>query len=81
RYKRVIQNENIPLPPNKVRNMWLSKINKRLKLNCRMTYKHFRKKALNKDLVLHIWSGAILDENKLPKDWTEVNGVLVGITL
>ncbi|KAG7445522.1 uncharacterized protein BT62DRAFT_932616 [Guyanagaster necrorhizus] len=43
--------------------------------------KRFGQKALNKDLVLRTWSGAILDEKKLPKDWTEVNGVLVGITL
>ncbi|KAK0183551.1 hypothetical protein F5146DRAFT_1010429 [Armillaria mellea] len=40
---------------------------------------NFRKKALQKDLVLETWSGVIKDEHRLPRDWTETDGVLVGM--
>ncbi|KAK0234450.1 hypothetical protein EDD85DRAFT_774610 [Armillaria nabsnona] len=81
RCERVIQKENASLPPEKIKTMWLSNVNKRLELDCRMTHKRFGKKALNKDLVMRTWSGSILNEHQLPEDWMEVGGVLVGITL
>ncbi|KAK0477472.1 hypothetical protein EDD18DRAFT_1312745 [Armillaria luteobubalina] len=36
-------------------------------------------KALQKDLVLETWSSVIKDEHQLPRDWTETDGVLVGM--
>jgi hypothetical protein len=44
-----------------------------------MTNTRYGKKALNKFLVLHTWSGVLKDEASLPEDWIRQPGVLVGI--
>ncbi|KAK0201952.1 hypothetical protein DFS33DRAFT_1462420 [Desarmillaria ectypa] len=79
RCERVIQRENTPFPTEEIRNRWKKKMNKRLDLDCLMTRKRFDKKALGKDLVINTWSGSIFNEQQLPRDWTKVDGVLVGI--
>jgi hypothetical protein len=40
---------------------------------------HFGSLEIKKQLVLDTWSGALLDEDSLPDDWTRSEGVLVGI--
>ncbi|KAF8918527.1 hypothetical protein CPB85DRAFT_1213633, partial [Mucidula mucida] len=64
--------------PEQVKNRWKKMINKRLELDCLMTHRRFGKKALSKKKVLMTWKGSLKDEHNLPKDWTEVGGVLVG---
>ncbi|PBK83575.1 hypothetical protein ARMGADRAFT_944806, partial [Armillaria gallica] len=41
--------------------------------------KKYKKKAIQKSLVLKTWQGTLLQESSLPEDWTRENGVLVGI--
>ncbi|KAK0209606.1 hypothetical protein IW262DRAFT_1281551 [Armillaria fumosa] len=79
RCERVIQNDNTSFSPVQIQNRWLKKVRKRLELDCLMTRSRFGKKALQKELVLQTWSGVIENEHRLPKDWTEIGGVLVGM--
>ncbi|KAK0443025.1 uncharacterized protein EV420DRAFT_1622933 [Desarmillaria tabescens] len=79
RCERVIGRQNSPFTPDQIRNRWLKKINKQLELDRLMTYKHFGKKALPKDIVLRTWAGSLQNEHQLPSDWTEASGVLVGM--
>jgi len=46
-----------------------------------MTSTRYGKKALDKLLVLHTWSGVLKDEASLPEDWIRQPRVLVGIGL
>ncbi len=75
----VIQKENDHFSPIQIQNRWRKKVNQRLELDCLMTCNRFGKKALQKDLVLRTWSGVIENEQQLPRDWTEFDGVLVGM--
>ncbi|KAG7439396.1 uncharacterized protein BT62DRAFT_1014009 [Guyanagaster necrorhizus] len=79
RCERVIQKDNAPYSPVQIRNKWMKQIRRRLELDCLMIRKRFGKKALQKDLVLRTWSGVIENEHRLPKDWTEIDGALVGM--
>ncbi|KAK0468843.1 hypothetical protein IW261DRAFT_1345740 [Armillaria novae-zelandiae] len=79
RCERVIQRDNAPFSNEEIINKWKKKVNRRLELDCLMTRERFGKKALSKDLVLKTWAGSILNEHQLPQDWTEADGVLVGI--
>ncbi|KAF8909537.1 hypothetical protein CPB85DRAFT_1221995 [Mucidula mucida] len=81
RCERVIQKNNAEFSPEQVKNRWKKMINKRLELDCLMTHRRFGKKALSKKKVLMTWKGLLKDEHNLPKDWTEVGGVLVGTVL
>lgn len=63
RCKQVIQQENVLLHPEYIQNMWLKKINRKLELDCLMMHDCFRKKALQKDHVMRIWSGSILNKH------------------
>ncbi|KAK0492473.1 hypothetical protein EDD18DRAFT_1079548, partial [Armillaria luteobubalina] len=79
RCAQVIQKDNAPFLPTQIHNRWLAKVWKQLELDCLLTWNHFGKKALPKDLVLKTWLRVIKDEHQLPKDWTEADGVLVGM--
>jgi hypothetical protein len=48
-------------------------------LDQEMTSKRYGKKALDKSLVLHTWSGVLKNEASLPENWIKQPRVLVGI--
>ncbi|PBL04503.1 hypothetical protein ARMGADRAFT_911208, partial [Armillaria gallica] len=77
--EHVIQKENDPFSPIQIQNRWRKKVNQQLELDCLMTRNRFGKKALQKDLVLRTWLGVIENEQRLPRDWTEFDRVLVGM--
>jgi hypothetical protein len=54
-------------------------INARLQMDCSMTHRRYGKKALPVKTVLKTWKGVLDNEERLPKDWTAVSGVLLGI--
>ncbi|KAG1800547.1 ribonuclease H-like protein, partial [Suillus variegatus] len=65
---------------NEICNRWISTINRRLKYDKLLTNtSRYGKKALRESLVLHTWSGVLLDEDDLPDNWIRTAGVLVGI--
>ncbi|KAJ7131240.1 hypothetical protein C8R44DRAFT_585951, partial [Mycena epipterygia] len=65
---------------NEIQNRWVSLINDALKRDMLLTNQaRFGSLAIKKQLVLDTWSGALLDEDSLPDDWTRSKGVLVGI--
>ncbi|KAF9487573.1 hypothetical protein BDN71DRAFT_1404525 [Pleurotus eryngii] len=78
--ERVIQNENTPFTTQEVNNRWTATINARLDLDCEMTNENLGKHKLNTKVVLQTWKGALHKEKNLPRNWTKLNGVLVGIT-
>ncbi|KAJ3999730.1 hypothetical protein F5050DRAFT_1797644 [Lentinula boryana] len=82
RCERVIHNEGRPFSESEVRNRWVKAINGRLDLDRNMTSQRYEKKALSKRLVLQTWKRVLMNEENLPKDWTDgrIDGVLVGIT-
>lgn len=65
---------------NEITGSWMKAINERLKLDCHMTRRRHGKKAVPKRLVQQTWEKTFQNKNDLPKDWTKVYGVLVGIT-
>jgi hypothetical protein len=82
RCTRIIElGENEVLWPSKqeIHNWWIHAISRHLALDQAMTNTRYGKKALNKFLVLHTWSGVLKDEASLPEDWIRQPGVLVGI--
>ncbi|KAG9220267.1 hypothetical protein CCMSSC00406_0006332 [Pleurotus cornucopiae] len=81
RCARVIQGENQPVSQTEVQNKWRSTMNERLDLDRKMTHKRYGKRALKASTVLKTWKGVLLDENKLPKNWIDSSGVLVGSDL
>ncbi len=42
-------------------------------------WKRFKRKAIQKSLVLKTWQGTLMKESSLPEDWTMEDRVLVGI--
>ncbi|KAJ7357970.1 hypothetical protein DFH08DRAFT_1042572 [Mycena albidolilacea] len=63
-----------------IHNRWVSLINTALKRDILLTDRiRFGSLAIKKELVLHTWSGTLLDEESLPDDWVKSKGVLVGI--
>lgn len=79
RCERVIQNENTPFTTQEVNNRWLATINARLDLDREMTNENLGKHKLKTKVVLQTWKGALSEEKPLPRNWTKLNGVLVGI--
>jgi hypothetical protein len=82
RCTRVIElGEDEVLWPSKqeIHNRWTHAINRRLALDQEMTSKRYGKKALDKSLVLHTWSGVLKNEASLPENWIKQPRVLVGI--
>ncbi|KAF8229414.1 hypothetical protein L208DRAFT_1402165 [Tricholoma matsutake] len=51
-------------------------INVRLETDCRLTSP---KKSLKTKVVANTWKGALENEEDLPRNWTEVSGVLVSM--
>ncbi|KAJ7327872.1 hypothetical protein DFH08DRAFT_709897 [Mycena albidolilacea] len=52
-----------------IHNRWVSLINTALKRDILLTDRiRFRSLAIKKELVLHAWGGALLDEESLPDD-------------
>ncbi|KAK0464038.1 hypothetical protein IW261DRAFT_1295200, partial [Armillaria novae-zelandiae] len=75
----VVDNDNTPFSPSMVEKTWLRAINDRLELDCLMTNKRFRKKAIKLSLVKNTWKGVLKDEEQLPSNWAGAARVLVGI--
>ncbi|KAJ7143995.1 hypothetical protein C8R44DRAFT_915855 [Mycena epipterygia] len=79
RNERVFET-HAPASENEIQNRWVSLINDALKRDMLLTNQAcFGSLATKKQLVLDTWSGALLDEDSLPDDWTRSKGVLVGI--
>lgn len=81
RCERVIQKENTPFSIQEVSSRWITTINARLDLDREMTNEGLGKRRLKTKIVLSTWRGTLNDEDKLPKNWTKLSGVLVGIRL
>ena len=81
RCERVIRNEGELTTTNEVRSKWLAAVNLRLELDRKMTNPKYKKKALNKSLVLSTWKGVLKNEQDLPDDWIREDGVLVGMDI
>ncbi|KAJ7336910.1 hypothetical protein DFH08DRAFT_915940 [Mycena albidolilacea] len=63
-----------------IHNRWVAIMNTALKRDKLLTNRvRFGSLGIKKQLVLDTWSGALLDEDSLPDDWTRSEGVLVGI--
>ena len=62
-----------------IRARWLAMMNSRLRHDIEGTKKKYGRLALRKNLVLQTWERMIGDKANLPKDWTSVRRVLVGI--
>ncbi|KAJ7462840.1 hypothetical protein FB451DRAFT_1043521 [Mycena latifolia] len=63
-----------------IHNRWVSLMNAALKRDKLLTNRaRLGSLATKRQLVLHTWSGTLLDEDSLPDDWTRSEGVLVGI--
>ncbi|KAJ7577197.1 hypothetical protein C8J56DRAFT_899284 [Mycena floridula] len=79
RCKIIVREEAIPTEAH-LTNAWAQVINERLGEDRRLTNPYiFKKKALDKALVLATWRGTLKDENLLPTDWIRGPEVLVGI--
>ncbi|KDQ31790.1 hypothetical protein PLEOSDRAFT_1034649 [Pleurotus ostreatus PC15] len=79
RCERVIQNDNTPFTTQEVNNRWVATINARLDLDREMTNESLGKNKIRTKAVLQTWKGALDGEENLPRNWTKLNGVLVGI--
>ncbi|KDQ62214.1 hypothetical protein JAAARDRAFT_122542 [Jaapia argillacea MUCL 33604] len=74
------QDRTMTLNPRQIHNRWVSMINDRLSLDCKLTNtKKYGKKAMPAGLVKATWSGTLKNERELPDGWTREVGVLVGI--
>ncbi|KAK6995687.1 hypothetical protein R3P38DRAFT_2567137 [Favolaschia claudopus] len=64
-----------------IENRWLNTINNRLSIDCLLTNtKKYGGKSIRKSLVLETWRKVLMNEDRLPRDWTrESGGVLVGV--
>ncbi|KAJ3871289.1 hypothetical protein F5051DRAFT_341111 [Lentinula edodes] len=79
RCERVIANEGKAFSQAEVQNRWSTMINNLLEMDQQLSNKRYEKKALPKGLVIQTWRGLLHNEKSLPRDWIDVNGVLVGI--
>ncbi|KAJ7718926.1 hypothetical protein B0H16DRAFT_1666610 [Mycena metata] len=76
----VITRNGEPLPETEIHNKWLYAINQRLKFDCALTnYAKFGKQnSIKSSLVIQTWKSTLMDEDKLPENWTRAPRVLVG---
>jgi hypothetical protein len=74
----VIRNENVPYTEEEIRNKWYKMMDNRLEIDCRMTNLKYGNKGLKTKVVTNTWKGTLENEEDLPRNWTEVSGVLVG---
>ncbi|PBK79711.1 hypothetical protein ARMGADRAFT_1100209, partial [Armillaria gallica] len=57
---------------------WLHAMNRRMKLDCILSdRKKFRRKAIQKSLILKTWQGTLLGAPSLPEDWMMEDGVCI----
>ncbi|KDQ32355.1 hypothetical protein PLEOSDRAFT_1034309 [Pleurotus ostreatus PC15] len=78
RCARVIQNDDRPVARAEVTNKWRSMMNDRLDLDRKLSHKRYGKKALKTSTVLQTWKRVLENEGKLPRNWIDSSGVLVG---
>ena len=76
--ERVIRNENTPYTQEEVRNRWYKIMDNRLEIDCHMTNLKYGRRGLKMRIVANTWKGILEKEEDLPRNWTEVSGVLVG---
>ncbi|KAL4255818.1 hypothetical protein AB1N83_014347 [Pleurotus pulmonarius] len=81
RCERVISNENRPFTSREVENKWVHAMNERLDLDKKLTHERYKSKSKKKRTVLNTWRRVLSGEDSLPRDWTTISGVLVGIGL
>jgi hypothetical protein len=63
-----------------IHNRWVAIMNTALKQDKLFTNQaRFGSLGIKRQLVLDTWSGALLDKDSLPDDWTRSEGVLVSI--
>jgi hypothetical protein len=80
RIDRVLRNPDLVVTLSNIHNHWVKMVNMALNRDRLLTSKiKFGALAFKKQLVLNTWSGLLLDEDSLPEDWTNEEGVLVGI--
>ncbi|KAK0442795.1 uncharacterized protein EV420DRAFT_1278222, partial [Desarmillaria tabescens] len=79
RCERVIDKQNEPLHPRNTRNKWTRGVNNWLEMDCLQMRQNFGRRALKTQLVERTWEGTLLNEERLPRHWSGVAGVLVGI--
>ncbi|KAE9384930.1 hypothetical protein BT96DRAFT_769711, partial [Gymnopus androsaceus JB14] len=80
RCEAVIDRENEDIPDKETYNRLCQVLNQRLARDQSLTYKpRWKKSALTKKKVLQTWNPIIKDPQKLPSDWIDEAGVLVGI--
>ncbi|KAK0438558.1 hypothetical protein EV421DRAFT_1714212, partial [Armillaria borealis] len=79
RCDRVIDGLNAPFSPDRIAARWTRAVNDSLEMDCLLTRRKFGKRALDSQLVERTWGGTLQNETQLPRHWTEVSGVLVGI--
>ncbi|KAK0463302.1 hypothetical protein IW261DRAFT_1347940 [Armillaria novae-zelandiae] len=77
--RRVISGGNTPIQLNIVEKTWIKVINDRIEIDCLMTRKKFGWKAPNPQIIRNTWEGTLKNKDRLPRDWTKVGRVLVGI--
>ncbi|KAJ7152167.1 hypothetical protein C8R43DRAFT_886456 [Mycena crocata] len=77
----VLKRAGEPLPVNQIHNRWLAAINKCLLYDCKLTNhaKYGKQASISVGLVTQTWTSVLLNEEKLPRDWTRQTRVLVGI--
>ena len=65
---------------SEIHNKWLKAVNVALTRDRILTNKvKYGTLAFKKQLVLNTWSGLLMNEDALPDNWTNIEGVLVGI--
>lgn len=57
---------------------WNHAIQERLTTDRLSTFERAGPRKIKKEIVLETWRGVLYNERSLPKDWTSVDGVLVG---
>ncbi|KAJ7133770.1 ribonuclease H-like domain-containing protein [Mycena crocata] len=80
RCDRVLKYNGVHPTEMEIQNRWVDAMNARLRFDCNATHRKWEKKALPVKTVLNTWKGVLMNESKLPDDWTGASGVLVGIT-
>lgn len=80
RNESVISRTGVPLPENHIHNKWLHAVNLRLRFDCILTNhaKYGKQNSIKPSLVLQTWRSTLMNEEKLPENWTREPRVLVG---
>ncbi|KAF8331029.1 uncharacterized protein EI90DRAFT_2920696, partial [Cantharellus anzutake] len=80
RCRRVINPDHPQTTLTEIKNALRAGLNDKLQQDIALTNrKTYGRKALPTKLVLHTWSGNLHEEGRLPDNWLNSTGVLVGI--